>query len=191
MSNVQFDDITYNPSGLFPERNQYEAYPITNLGKMTSSLESGSFILMLPSFHEATLLKERTEKLKFYHDTLYLGFTALDNATNSECSREYNSGWWYPHALHYDWDSDSLKEYCTHRPFNGTNLNGVFDVLNPNKTTRTIAFCQFEDVNACIKPTYKTWEYLGRENSDISGWNYNNMTTYKLKATTMWLRKKM
>ena len=191
MSNVKFDGITYKPSQSFGTRDQYEAYPITNLGKMTSSLTNGSFIFMLPAFYEESQRKERTETFKLYHDTLYLGFTALDNATNSECSREYHSGWWYAHALHFNLDSGSKKEYCTHHPFNGTNLNGVFDVLNPNQTTRTIAFCQMNDVNDCIKPKYQTWEYDGEEYSDISGWDYNNMTTYKLRETRMWLGKKM
>ena len=168
-------------------RDRYEAYPITNLGKMRSSLEKGSFLFMLPSFHEATLLKERTKKPKFYHDTLYLGFTALDNATNSDCSREYNSGWWYPYAMNYDLYSRSLKEFCTHHPFNGTNLNGMFDALNPNQTTRTIAYCQNGDVNDCITPQYETFEVNSKEYKWIIGWNYNHMTTYKLQTTTMWL----
>ena len=86
LSSVEFDNIIYNPSLLFPKRNKYEAYPIIKLGKMTSSLEKGSFVFTLPSYYEESLLKERTETVKFYHDTLYLGFTALDNATNCECS---------------------------------------------------------------------------------------------------------
>merc|ERR1712038_854055 len=108
---------------------------------MTSSLKNGSFIFILPSFYEESLKIERTWKQKIYQDTLYLGFTALDNVTNYECSRKYNSGWWYPHALEYDYGSYSTKESCTHHPLTGTNLNGVFDDLNPNQTTRTIAFC--------------------------------------------------
>ena len=184
ISKSEFDDITYNPSGAFPRRNQSEAYPITNLGKMTSSLTNGSFIFMLPSFYEERLLKERTEAPKYYHDTTYLGFTALDNAANADCSREYHSGWWYPYALHFDIYSKATRELCTYHPFNGTNLNGVFDVLNPNQTTRTIAFCPMDNVNDCIKPKYETFE----ENSEeYTGWNYNHMTTYKLKTTAMWL----
>ena len=173
-------------------RNQYDAYPITQLGKMTSSLQNGSFIFMLPSVYEERPLHRSTKVHKWYHDHLYLGFTALDNATNYECSREYNSGWWYPYALQYDWDSASKKEFCTHHPFNGTNLNGVCDVLNPNQTTRTIAFCQMNDIDDCIKSKYKTAEVNGKEYfTAIDGWNYHNITTYKLRATRMWLGKKM
>ena len=151
---------------------------------MTSSVPSGNFLFAPPKFYLNTP--------KFYHDTLYLGFTALDNSTNSECSREYNSGWWYPHALQYDYYSESKKEFCTHHPFNGTNLNGVLDVLNPNQTTRTIAFCQMNDVNDCIKPKYGKYKFAsGNEHDIIDGWNYNNVTTYKLKSTRMWLGKKM
>ena len=194
MSNVEFDNITYNPSDIFPKRHQYEAYPITKLGKMTSSLEYGSFIFMLPLFNEESLLfkflKDRTA-LKLYHHTLYLGFTALDNATNSECSREYSSGWWYPYALHFDYGNQSVKEFCTHHPFNGTNLNGVCDVLHPNQTTRTIAFCQMNDVNDCVTPKYKRVEGNHKAYTLVDGWSYNNVTTYKLKNTKMWLGRKM
>ena len=159
---------------------------------MTSSLTNGSFMFILPSYYEERLLKERNEKQKFYHDTLYLGFTALDNATNPECSREYNSGWWYPYALQYDFNSASKKEFCTHHPFNGTNLNGVFDVSNPDKTTRTIALCQMNDVDDCIKPKYRAFENNGKEYfTAVDGWIYHNITTYKLRATRMWLGKKM
>ena len=148
---------------------------------MTSSLKNGSFIFILPSFYEEGLKKERTEKWKRYHDNLYLGFTALDNVTNYECSREYNSGWWYPHALKQV--GGSVKESCTHHPLNGTNLNGVFDDLNPNQTTRTIAFCSRNDVKECIKPK------KDRDN-DIIGWEYSNIKTFKLRATKMWLGRK-
>ena len=149
---------------------------------------------MLPLFNEESLLfkflKDRTA-LKLYHHTLYLGFTALDNATNSECSREYSSGWWYPYALHFDYGNQSVKEFCTHHPFNGTNLNGVCDVLHPNQTTRTIAFCQMNDVSDCIKPKYGKYGHDIIDGYDIiDGWVYNNMTTYKLKTTRMWLRQK-
>merc|ERR1711993_228893 len=65
MSRGEFDDITYDFYGTDHKRNQYEAYPITNLGKMTSSLKSGSFLFILPSFYEEGLKKERTEKKKF------------------------------------------------------------------------------------------------------------------------------
>ena len=193
MSNVEFDDIAYLPSKWFPKRNQYEAYPIINLGKMTSSVANGSFLFLPPYFHEESLLKDELfiNKPKFYHDNLYLGFTASDNATNSECSREYKSGWWYPYALHYDWNSLVVKDFCTHHPFNGTDLNGVFDVLNPNQTTRTIAFCQMNDVNDCVKPKYKKVEHPnGDEDVIMDGWNYNNVTTYKLKTTRMWIAKR-
>ena len=183
MSKGEFDDITYY--GLDHERNQYEAYPITNLGKMTSSLKNGSFIFILPSFYEEGLKKERKE-FKYYHDNLYLGFTALDNVTNYECSREYHSGWWYPHALKYDWHSRSVKESCTHHPLNGTNLNGVFDRLNPNQTTRTIVFCQKEELNQCVVP-----KHINDDPSrDVIGWKYNHIETLKLKSTKMWLGHK-
>merc|ERR1712020_845949 len=132
---------------------------------MTSSLTNGSFVFILPSIYEEGLKKERTEEYKRYHDNLYLGFTALDNVTNYECSREYHSGWWYPHALKYDYDSYSTKESCTHHPLNGTNLNGVFDDLNPNQTTRTIAFCSRNDVKECIKP---------KGSNAFYGWEYSN-----------------
>merc|ERR1712020_503911 len=122
MSKDEFDDISYY--GLGRERNQYEAYPITNLGKMTSSLKNGSFIFILPSFYEEGLKTERTGETKYYHDNLYLGFTALDNVTNYHCSRESHSGWWYPHVLKWDDDSSSTKESCTHHPSYATNLNG-------------------------------------------------------------------
>ena len=194
MSNVKFDHIAYLPSIWFRRRNQYEAYPIVNLGKMTSSVTNGSFLFMLPYFHEESLLINTDEirnKPKFYHDNLFLGFTALDNATNSECSREYSSGWWYPRALYYDWERRVTKEFCTYHPFNGTNLNGVLDVLSPNQTTRTIAFCQMNDVNDCVKPKYKKVEHPnGDEDVIMDGWNYNNVTTYKLKTTRMWIGKK-
>ena len=182
MSKSEFDDISYEIA-LGHERNQYEAYPITNLGKMTSSLKKGSFIFILPSFYEEGLKKERTE-FKLYHDNLYLGFTALDNVTSYECSREYHSGWWYPHALNYDFDSDLIKESCTHRPLNGTNLNGVFDDLNPNQTTRTIAFCSMNDVRECIKP---------KKDKDgwIIGWEYSNIKTFRLRNTKMWIKRKV
>ena len=65
---VEFDNITYSmPYNLLDDykRNQYEAYPITNLGKMTSSLKNGSFIFILPSFYEESLKRERTAKEKF------------------------------------------------------------------------------------------------------------------------------
>ena len=144
---------------------------------MTSSLKNGSFIFILPSFYEEGLKKERTEEYKDYHDNLYLGFTALDNVTNYECSREYNSGWWYPHALRRV--SGSTKESCTHHPSYSTNLNGVFDDLNPNQTTRTIAFCSRNDVKECIK--VDEWDE----------WEYSNLKTFKLRATKMWLGRKI
>ena len=193
MSNVEFDNIAYLPSKWFPKRNQYEAYPIINLGKMTSSVANGSFLFLPPYFHEESLLKDELfiNKPKFYHDNLYLGFTSSDNATDSECSREYNSGWWYPYALHYDWNNLVVKDFCTHHPFNGTDLNGVFDVLNPNQTTRTIAFCQMNDVNDCVKPKYKKITFdSGNEYVIIDGWNYSNVITYKLKTTRMWIAKR-
>merc|ERR1711997_624932 len=114
-SKVELDDISYRlPSE--HERNQYEAYPITNLGKMTSSLKNGGFIFILPSFYEEGLKKERKQH-KWYHDNLYLGFTALNNVTNYECSREYHSGWWYPHAMKWVGGlSGSVKESCSHHP---------------------------------------------------------------------------
>ena len=179
MSEGEFDDIRYNMTGIGHKRNQYEAYPITNLGKMTSSLKNGSFIFILPSFYEEGLKKERTEKTKLYHDNLYLGFTALDNVTNYECSREYHSGWWYPHALEYV--SGSTKESCTHHPSYSTNLNGVFDDLNPNQTTRTIVLCQKEDLHQCVVPKH------GYDNPLIIGWKYSHIETLKLKSTKMWL----
>ena len=182
MSKGEFDDITYNPSEAYPKINQYEAYPITNLGKMTSSLKNGSFIFILPAFHEEGLKRER-QKLKLYHDNLYLGFTALDNVTNYQCSREYNSGWWYPHALRAIYDSGwPVKESCTHHPLNGTNLNGVFNDLNPNQTTRTIGFCSMNDVKECIKPKKDGWV--------IIGWESSNTKTLKLRSTKMWLGRK-
>ena len=147
------------------------------------------FSFMLHSFHEETLLKERTEKLKFYHDTLYLGFTALDSATNSECSRKYSSGWWYPYALHMNLDTKYIKESCTHHPFSGTNLNGVFDYLNPNLTTRRIMFCEKEDVNQCVMPKYHD-SMICNFGKCLIGWNYRNIHTFKLKTTQMWLGKK-
>ena len=172
------------------KRNQYEAYPITSLGKMTSSLKNGSFIFILPSFYEEGLKKERTNEWKLYHDNLYLGFTALDNVTNYECSREYHSGWWYPHALDNKATMAS-KESCTHHPSNSTNLNGVFDDLNPNQTTRTIAFCQMNDVNDCVKPKYKKITFdNGNDYFIIDGWNYSNVITYKLKTTRKWIAKR-
>ena len=195
MSNVEFDNVTYLPSVWFREkRNQYEAYPIIKLGKMTSSVPNGSFLFTLP-IHDESLLKAITHNFnpqnpKFYHDNLYLGFTAMDNAANSDCSREYSSGWWYPHALYYDWERGIKKEFCTYHPFNGTNLNGVFD-LNPNQTTRTIAFCQMNDVNDCMRPNHKKIKFAsGNEYFILDGWNYNNVITYKLKTTRMWIGKK-
>jgi len=185
MSKVKLDDITYNPSKLLRKRNQYEAYPITNLGKMTSSLKKGSFMFILPSFYEVSLKKERTEKNNHYHHNLYLGFTALDNVTNYQCSRrEYHSGWCYPHALKYD--GYSKKESCTHHPLNGTNLNGVFDRLNSNQTTRTIAFCGKNDVKECIKSKYHDfYNYLcdWDDAKCVIGWEYENIKTLKLRST--------
>ena len=156
--------------------------------KKTSSNKNGSFMFILPSFYKEGLKKERTEKYKFYHDNLYLGFTALDNVTNYECSREYHSGWWYPHALKFDRDSFSTKESCTHHPLNGTNLNGVFDDLNSNQTTRTIAFCGMNDVKECIKPRYHVYPSGVR---DINGWEYSNIKTLRLRSTQMWLTRKL
>ena len=45
------------------------------------------------------------------------------------------------------------------------------------------------DVNDCIKPKYGKYDSYGDgdEYDEIDGWNYNNMTTYKLRTTTMWL----
>ena len=129
---------------------------------------------------------ERTEKVKFYHDNLYSGFTALDNVTNYQCSREYDSGWWYPHALKVDDDGLSIKESCTHHPLNGTNLNGVFDRLNSNQTTRTIVFCQKEDLNQCVVPNYMNEDPFDA----VIGWKYNYIETMKLKSTRMWLGHK-
>ena len=183
MDNVAFDNITYQPSIWFQKRNQYEAYPLIKLGKMTSSVPSGNFLFAPPKFYH--------NLPKFYHDTLYLGFTALDNSTNSECSREYSSGWWYTHAVYHYYESRVQKEFCTYHPFNGTNLNGVFDALSPNQTTRTIAFCQMNDVNDCLKLKYKRVQYSsGNEYAIVDGWNYNNITTYKLKTTRMWIGKR-
>ena len=93
---------------------------------MTSSLQNWSFVFMLPSFYVERRLKERNETFKLYHDTMYLGFSALDNEANYECSREYNSGWWYPHALQYDRDTFLTMEFCSYHPSNATNFNGVF-----------------------------------------------------------------
>ena len=150
---------------------------------MTSSLKNGSFIFILPSFYEEGLKKERTDKYKLYHDNLYLGFTALDNVTNYECSREYHSGWWYPHALEY-LGNDGTKESCTNHPLNSTNLNGVFDDLNPNQTTRTIVFCGLHNVKECIKPKKN-------KNGYVTGWEYSNIKTLKLRSTQMWLKRRL
>ena len=134
---------------------------------MTSSLKNGSFVFILP----------------------FTAFTALDDVTNYQCSREYHSGWWYPHAL--EWDGlSSPKESCTHHPLNGTNLNGVFDDLNPNQTTRTIAFCSMNNVMECIKPKYNRRRPCGSVNC-ISGWEYSNIKTFKLRSTKMWLGRKV
>ena len=75
------------------------------------------------------------------------------------------------------------NESCTYHPLNGTNLNGVFDDLNPNQITRTIAFCQKEDLNQCIVPEYGDWP----KNDYVTGWKYNYIETMKLKSTKMWL----
>merc|ERR1712062_581964 len=114
----------------------------------------------------------------------------LDNVTNYQCSREYHSGWWYPHALEYvhpsakdGISSRTHQESCTHHPLNGTNLNGVFDDLNPNQTTRTIVFCTMNDIKECMKPTKKS--------RLISGWEYSNITTFRLRTTSMWLKRKV
>ena len=73
MSKGEFDDINYE-FGIVsnPKRNQYEAYPITNLGKMTSSLKNGSFMFMevLSSFYlrfkEKFLKKELITKIMLH-----------------------------------------------------------------------------------------------------------------------------
>jgi hypothetical protein len=172
-----------------PSQNSLLGYPNPSL----KYLNGGSFLFVLPSFYEEGLKKERTEEWKEYHDNLYLGFTALDNVTNYECSRKYNSGWWYPNALKFDSYDYSIKESCTYHPLNGTNLNGVFDDLNPNQTTRTIAFCSRNDVKECIKPKYnkQTCCSNGKCGDCVIGWEYTNIKTFKLRSTKMWLKRKV
>jgi hypothetical protein len=82
MSKVEFDDIIYLGVGV---PNQCEAYPITNLGKMTSSLKNGSFMFMevLSSFYlrfKEKLLKKELQKSCYKFNTQ--NFTITNLRTN-------------------------------------------------------------------------------------------------------------
>jgi len=180
-----FDNIPYNfyqghSWNLNPVRNQYEAYPITSLGNMTSNVGNGTFLFIRPSFIDGNLEDRKKErgKYKYYHDNLYLSFTTLSNETNYECSREYHSGWWYPYSLYQSTETNwETKEKCTHNITRSTNLNGIYD-RNINKTTRTIAFCNNKDINKCILPY------------GSNGWKYVGMKSFKLKSTKMWIGRR-
>ena len=51
-----------------------------------------------------------------------------------------------------------------------------------------IAYCAMSDINDCITPKYGKYKFSsGNEFVIIDGWNYNHMTTHKLRTTTMWL----
>ena len=96
-------------------------------------------------------------------------------------------GWCYSYSLLYDFERETKKESCTYHPLTATNLDGVFDYLNSNQTTRTIVLCRMNNVEECIKPKYHE-QNCGK--SCIIGWEYKNITTLKLRTTKMWLRKK-
>ena len=100
---------------------------------------------------------------------------------NNECSRKYNSGWWFAYGLKYDSDTRSTKEICEFDVKRDTNLNGEFD-YDHRKNQRQIAFCSKPKIEDCVSP-HKARTY-------IDGWQYQNITTIKLSVTEMWLKRK-
>lgn len=173
-----FDNITYNMNGVDHKRNQNESFPIVSLGNQTSSERNGQFVFIRPSYIKS--LKEKTKerkRYKWYHDNFYLAFTTLDQEINYDCSRKFQSGWWFPYSMYNGCApkcNAPLKEYCSYDPGNETNLNGVY-AQDITKNQRQIAFCTMNK----IERTSRDKRSINSSSSSQYEYNYRlNSTKY-------------
>ena len=173
----ELDDTIYSA---YPDvtHNKHASYPIKTLGNVSSSINGdGQFVLVWPSYLKS--FEEKKYDREVHHDDyMYAGFHTLDMDEDYECSREYKSGWWFPHRVRSEAKTKAnTNGNCYHDTSLHTNLNGVYH-QNITKNQRQISYCNSTNVEDCF------------DRDDGHKYKFTGLTSIKLKHTQLWLKRR-